>query len=368
MIKTRGLVLTVVALAGLGLAACSSSSSSTDAGDGGKPDGGGDAADGGMTAQVARGKYLVDVVATCGDCHTPRLPSGAPDMTKYLAGNAKFISTPGGDLGSRNLTNDETGLKSRTDAEIKAMFLNGERPGATKEYLNPVMPYYVFHNMSEADADAIVAYLRTVPPVVNMIPKRAAIFDVPAAAPPLAESKIPTPADTFAEKASALRGRYLAGQIGVCLECHTKHNEPGPTATTILDETKIFAGGEDFSQLFGGALKPVSKNLTSDVTGLKDWTAAEIVKALKEGKAKDGTGICPPMPVGPMGAYGHLTDQDALDIANYIKSLPPIANTIVDMCVFPPPQPPADGGVDGGDASADAPATDGGADAPADGG
>lgn len=366
MTKTRGWVISVVALAGLALAACSSSSSSKpDAGDGAAGDGGGDTADGGgLSALELRGKYLVDVVATCGDCHTPRLPSGAPDMTKYLAGNADFIVTPGGKLGSRNLTNDETGLKSRTAAEIKDMFLKGERPGATKEFLNPVMPYYVFHNMTEADADAIVAYLRTVPAVVNMIPKRGAIFDVPAAAPPVALAKIPTPADTFGEKASALRGRYLAGQIGVCMECHTKHNEPGPTATTVLDESKLFAGGEDFSALFGGALHPVSKNLTSDVTGLKEWTTADIVKALKEGKAKDGTGICPPMPVGPMGAYAHLTDEDATDIANYIRSLPAIANTIVDMCVFPPGPPPGDGGADGGDASA----TDGGADAPADGG
>ena len=46
-----------------------------------------------------------------------------------------------------------------------------------------------------------------------------------------------------------------------------------------------------------------------------------------------------------MGAYGGLLDSDATDIANYIKSLPPIVNAIVDMCVFPPPAP-ADGGTD----------------------
>ena len=53
--------------------------------------------------------------------------------------------------------------------------------------------------------------------------------------------------------------------------------------------------------------------------------------------------ICPPMPVGPQGAYGGLTDGDALDIANYIKSLPPAVNFIADMCTFPP-LPPSDGG------------------------
>ena len=45
--------------------------------------------------------------------------------------------------------------------------------------------------------------------------------------------------------------------------------------------------------------------------------------------------------MGPQGAYGGLTDADALDIANYIKSLPPAVNFIADMCTVPP-LPPSD--------------------------
>src|SRR3569623_3648040 len=111
-------------------------------------------------------------------------------------------------LGSRNLTSDETGLKNRTDEEIKNMFQNGLRPTATgMEPLNPVMPYYVFHNMTDADADAVVAYLRTVPAVKNDNPRRGASFDVLAAAPPLTETAIPPPALTDPNYDSALRGR-----------------------------------------------------------------------------------------------------------------------------------------------------------------
>jgi cytochrome c len=44
------------------------------------------------------------------------------------------------------------------------------------------------------------------------------------------------------------------------------------------------------------------------------------------------------MPFGPMGAFGGLTQRDATDIANYIKSLPAISNQIDDMCSFPPGQ------------------------------
>jgi cytochrome c553 len=366
MITKRVFNLAALALAVVGLA-CSSSAS--------KPkDGGGDAAEAGrdagdaagdtadassLTAAQARGKYLVDHVIACADCHTPMLPSGMPDLTRYLAGNPDFVVLPNGEkLGSRNLTNDPTGLKNRSDQEIKEMFMDGKRPAqAGTEALNPIMPYYVFHNMTDADADAIVAYLRIVPGVANEIPRRGAAFDLPAPANYLDPSTIPAAPADFPEKVSADRGRYLSAQSGLCIECHTPHNMAGPD---VLNMAKVFQGGEDFSALFASTLmiRPVSKNLTSDVaTGLGSWTVAEIVSALKEGKAKDGSGICPPMPSGPFGAYGKLEDQDATDIANYLKSLAPATSMIPDMCTFPP-MPPPDGGADAGEAGA---APDGGA-------
>jgi hypothetical protein len=369
-----------LALLLLGAYGCSSSSTPADAGkDAGKPDGGdaatsdagdsatdtasdstpapADASDAAtdasdassdaivLTPAQARGKYLVNNVIACPDCHTPHKADGSPDLTKFLAGDPGFVTLPNGDkLGSRNLTNDATGLKNLTDAEVKDLFLNGKRTAAVGGFLNPTMPYYVLHNMTSGDADAIVAYLRTVPGVVSMIPQRAVSFDVPAAANPLDTNKIPLPIAAAANIDSALRGRYLAAEVGLCVECHTQHQ----MAADVLNTSKIFAGGEDFTALFATSLMihPVSLNLTSDATtGLGTWAASDIVTVLKQGKSKDGTGICPPMPAGPMGAYGGLTDSDAEDIANYIKSLPPIVNAIVDMCVFPPAGP-ADGGTD----------------------
>lgn len=299
--------------------------------------------DGGvLTAQQMRGQYLVNNVVGCPDCHTPRLANGMPDPTKYLAGNPDFAVAPNGDkLGSRNLTNHETGLKNRTDDEIKGMFLNGQRPTQTgMEALNPTMPYYVFHNMTADDASAIVAYLRTVPGVESTIPRRGPFWDPANNAPatPLDVTMIPKPADSDPNKDSAMRGRYLATQSGVCIECHTKHIQD----PKVLDYTKFFAGGESFEQIYPNA---ISKNLTPDATGIPDYTVADIVQVLKMGIGKDGKPVCPPMPVGPNGPYGGLQQSDATDIANYIKSLPPIVNAVPDMCVFPPP--PADGGTDG---------------------
>src|SRR5579863_817770 len=205
------LVLAASALAG-GSVGCSSDSNSNGkvppvGGAGGGAAGGAAGSAGGaaggaaggtvLTAKQARGEYLVDAVNACGDCHTPQTATG-PDLTHYLAGNATFIQLPTGDaLPTRNLTNDPTGLMNRTDDEIKNMFQNGVRPTATgSDALNPVMPYYVFHNMDADDADAIVAYLRTVPGVNNSIPRRAASFDVPAPAPPLDVTKLPAPPAT----------------------------------------------------------------------------------------------------------------------------------------------------------------------------
>jgi mono/diheme cytochrome c family protein len=295
--------------------------------DGAAPgDAGADAAE-----QVARGNYLVNHVGACPDCHTPRTETGAFDSARFLAGVECFIDgngpADGGCLSSANLTNHETGLKNRTDAQIKRMFLDGKRPDDSN--LSPEMPYWVFHNMTTADADAIVAYLRTIPGVDHRVPAAQAPFDnVPAAATPVDPAKIPP-----ATGASAEHGRYLAGLVGPCIECHT----PEAAAATPRDLTKAFAGGRHFPK------PPFPKdvytaNLTPHATGLAGWTAQDIVKVLKQGKDRDGGGVCPPMPVGPMGAFGGLTDQDALDIATYITQLPPIDNAIPGgngSCVFP---------------------------------
>jgi hypothetical protein len=317
--------------------------------DGGAGDG---STDGGtLTTQQLRGRYLVDHVIGCPDCHAPMLPTGMPDFSKYMAGGFCFIPAPGGQgclLASRNLTNDETGLKNRTDADIKAMILDGRRPAATgDEALFPIMPYYVFHNMKPEDADAIVAYLRVIPGVNNPVPRRNPMFDIPAPAPALPVAKIPAVPADYAQKESAERGKYLTSQVGLCIECHTQHLMPGPGVMTVLNEDKLFQGGEDFSGFFPPQLmfRIVSKNITSDpTTGIGNLTAADIVKVLKQGTKKDGKPVCPPMPAGPMGPYGGLTDGDAMDIANYIKSLAPKVNdTGMNVCM-PPGPPPADGG------------------------
>ncbi len=297
-----------------------------------------------LTAQEKRGQYLMNNVVGCPDCHTPHLPTGAPDLSKYLSGWECFAKLPNGHcLHTRNLTSDATGLKNRTNDEIKKMFMDGLRPTPTgMQALHPAMPYYVFHNMLADDADAVVAYLRTVPPVVHEVPRSDVEFDIPMPVLPIDPTTIPKAADTDPNKASADRGRYLSSQVGVCIECHTEHQMGKPL---VLDPTKYFQGGETFN--IGQPNNPISRNITSDNdTGIGKWTVDDILTVLKDGKSKDGKLLCPPMPFGPMGPYAGLTTQDATDIANYIKSLPAKVNKVASMCVWPPAPPPSDGGTD----------------------
>src|SRR5262249_2674130 len=68
-----------------------------------------------------------------------------------------------------NLTPDkETGLGGWTDAQIIDAFQKGTRPDG--RMLAPIMPYHAFANLTPQDAKAIVAFLRSIPPVKNKVP------------------------------------------------------------------------------------------------------------------------------------------------------------------------------------------------------
>jgi mono/diheme cytochrome c family protein len=119
-------------------------------------------------SQIDRGKYLV-VVASCNDCHTPGFFLGKPDMAKYLGGSDVGFEIPGlGVFAGRNITPDkDTGIGSWTDEQIASAITTGKRPDGRQ--LAPIMPYAAFSYMTKEDVAAIVAFLRSVPPVKNEV-------------------------------------------------------------------------------------------------------------------------------------------------------------------------------------------------------
>jgi mono/diheme cytochrome c family protein len=120
-------------------------------------------------AQVARGKYLV-TLGGCSDCHTPGTFLGKPDRDRYLGGSDVGFAIPGlGVFPGRNLTPDkQTGLGNWTDEQIIKAFTTGVRPDG--RMLAPIMPYMALSQLTPADAQAIVAYLRSLKPVTNAVP------------------------------------------------------------------------------------------------------------------------------------------------------------------------------------------------------
>jgi len=120
-------------------------------------------------SQIARGKYLVDIIP-CTDCHTPGTFLGKPDMTRYLGGSDVGFEVPGlGVFYGSNLTPDkETGLGSWTKEQIAIAIRTGTRPDG--RILAPPMPSEWFKHLTQSDALAIAAYLKTLPPIKNKVP------------------------------------------------------------------------------------------------------------------------------------------------------------------------------------------------------
>ena len=115
------------------------------------------------------------------------------------------------------------------------------------------------------------------------------------------------------------RGKYLVAVIG-CGDCHTAGYFFGkPDMPHALGGSDV---GFEIPQL--GVF--VAPNLTSDAeTGLGDWTKEQIAAALQTGKRPDGRELAPIMPWRDLAS---LTRDDAMAIAAYLKSLPPITNKV----------------------------------------
>jgi mono/diheme cytochrome c family protein len=139
---------------------------------------------------VERGKYLV-TIGNCTDCHTPGHFLGKPDMTHYLGGSEVGFEIPEvGVFYGPNLTPDEaTGLGSWSERDIVTAIRTGKRPDGRT--LAPIMPWAALAELTDSDAAAMAAYLKSLPPVSNKVPGPFA----PGEAPTSFVMKIVAPAE-----------------------------------------------------------------------------------------------------------------------------------------------------------------------------
>lgn len=251
---------------------------------------------------VERGRYLVETIAGCGNCHTPMGPNG-PVAGRHLAGGLVMDEgvfqavTP-------NITPDPaTGIGAWTDEQIARAIREGIRPDGT--VIGPPMPFAFYRSIGDDDLMAMVAYLRTVPAVVSETGPSKYSFPLPPAyGPPVTSVKAPERSDKVAY------GAYLAGPVGHCMECHTPLLPNGQR-----DMTKLGWGHAEFRGPWGIS---VSADLTPSHLG--EWSDAEIVRAITHGVSNDGRQLFPPM---GFPYYAGMTEEDLGAIVAYLRTLPP---------------------------------------------
>ena len=255
---------------------------------------------------IQQGKYL----ATAGDClacHTA--PKGKP----FAGGLA--VATPLGNITSTNITPSKTaGIGNYTLAQFTRALRKGVR--ADGQNLYPAMPYTNYAKISDEDVKALYAYfMHGVEPVDT----------------PVTQTPLPSPFDIRLEMAAwnllfldatpykAVpdkgtlwnRGAYLVNGLAHCSACHTPRNA-------------LMA--EDFSSFLGGAyVGPwYAPNITSDVnSGVGGWSTDEIVRYLSTGHAAKAQAAGPMMEAIDF-SLRHLTHEDLLAIATYLKTVPAV--------------------------------------------
>lgn len=117
-----------------------------------------------------RGEYLTRAMA-CGLCHTNYRRDGSYRAEFYLSGGVRFYIPGYGDIYTRNITSDkETGIGNWTKEQIVQSIRKGKAPERQLDALG--MPWPFFYHLTDADAEAIAAYLQTLKPVRNKIPER----------------------------------------------------------------------------------------------------------------------------------------------------------------------------------------------------
>jgi mono/diheme cytochrome c family protein len=264
-----------------------------------------------QSASLERGRYLVEAVAICFECHSERdfskagwpIPPGRMGSGRIMwgEGSANAMVAP-------NITPDmQTGIGGWSDEEIVRAIQYGI--GKDGGLLNPEMPSRYFRSLSDDELRSIVMYLRSIPAVKNSLPAMAKY--VPGKhRPGIAMDSIRL------GKSSAVvtRGAHLV-RIAGCETCHTPTNENG------FISGLEFAGGMIFRH---GEQSAASSNLTPDTTGIGQYDEKWFVETMRNGKVEARE----LMSAMPWHFYRNMTDGDLKAIFAYLQALPPVKHQV----------------------------------------
>ena len=254
---------------------------------------------------VARGEYLARA-GNCRGCHSER--GGKP----WAGGRA--IDTSFGTVYTSNLTPDpRTGLGQWTADD----FWNALHEGRSRDghLLYPAFPYTSYTRVTRDDADALWAYLRSLPAVEQANRPHALRFPYDTQAALAAWRALYFKAGVFEPDATKPadwnRGAYLVQGLGHCSACHASRN--------------AFGASEDADRL-GGGLMPVQNWYAPSLTsaheaGVAGWSREDVVALLRDGRSAHAS-VVGPMAEVVLGSTQHLSAADLDAMAAYLQSLP----------------------------------------------
>jgi mono/diheme cytochrome c family protein len=254
-------------------------------------------------ALVERGRYLA-LAGNCAGCHTAR--GGAP----YAGGLG--IETPFGTVYASNLTpHENAGIGRWSAAHFWRALHNGRSMDGRLLY--PAFPYPSFTHVTREDADAIYAYLRTVPPAPtpNAPHKLRFPYDTQAAL-AVWRALFFTPGTFVADPAKPAewnRGAYLVDGLGHCIACHGTRNVLGAT------EEKLGLAGGPVENWYAPSLNSRRE------AGVADWDTQHVVALLKNGSSPRGS-VMGPMADVVYRSTQHLSETDLQAMAVFLKQLP----------------------------------------------
>jgi mono/diheme cytochrome c family protein len=272
---------------------------------------------------VERGAALARA-GNCVACHTQR---GGPP---FAGGRA--LVTPFGTVYAGNLTpDDDTGLGLWSAGHFWRALHNGRsRDG---RLLYPAFPYTHYTRVTRADADALFAYLRSLPPVRQ--PNRPhelrwpystqaalAVWRALYFRPGVYQADAAKPAEWN-------RGAYLVEGLAHCGACHSPRNALGATSK-LLD---LSGGLIPMQNWYAPSLAARSE------AGVADWPVQDIEALLRAGASPRGT-VLGPMAEVVLHSTQHMAAQDIRAMAVFLKSLPPAPGPAeTDPRVVPQPAP-----------------------------
>jgi hypothetical protein len=276
-------------------------------------------------ARVNRGRYIFENLSGCDGCHSmrdfsrfagPVISSGRGMGTVFPA----EMDLPG-TVVAPNITPDpETGIGAWTDGEkIRAIREGISRDG---RILFPFMPYPSYRHMSDEDVYSLVAYLNSLTPIRNPLPRTSIKFPVSLlikGVPKPVGGPVPSP-----DRADKMKyGEYLI-TIGGCDACHTPIKNGRPA------ENMRFGGGREFRLPMGVVF---SANISPDQqTGIGKWTEQHFLDKFyqyKEYAEKESPKSAPDsFTLMPWLGLSQLPPEDLSAIFAYLKSQPAVSNAI----------------------------------------